>query len=131
MKRSVIALALASVVAFSGLAGCSNTTQNSLPNGRPTADHPTPAPSKSAPGIGNISFCVGQSDTHQLHNPVTIAVYRGTDVLGLKNTVVAHRIVIPVAAGQFDVIVDNVVMLSGFVSNGQTIKGQSGRFCPN
>ncbi len=124
-------VALVAVVAISGLAGCSssNKTTNSLPSVRPSVAA-SPAPSATAPGIGTVSYCVRQSPTYQLKSPVTIAIYRGTVVVGRKDTYVGTRVNIPIPAGDFDVIVDNTVLLHGFVTDGKTVSSQTGRFCP-
>ena len=132
MRRTFAALGLAAAIAV-GLSGCaSNSVPNSLID-RPTGTaNPvlTPTPTPSSTGIGTISFCVGEDQNHKPREAVIISVYRNTDILGLKKTFVARRVQIPIATGHFDVIVSNTIVMSGDMKNGQTISGQTGRFCP-
>jgi maltose-binding protein MalE len=130
VKRSAaIAIAVAAI-ALSGLSACSaKQTTNSLDNARPSGNV-SASPTVSLPGIGTISYCVGQSADFAPDSQVTIAVYRGTDILGRKDAKVGDRVSIPVGAGSYDIVVNNIILQSGTVKDGQTVSGETGRFCP-
>ena len=130
MKRSaVIAIAIAAI-ALSGLSGCAaKTTTNSLDNQRPSAAV-SASPTISMPGIGTISYCVGQSSDFSPGSEVTIAIYRDTQILGRKVAKVGDRVSINVEAGSYDIIVNNIILKSGVIKDGETVTGETGRFCP-
>ena len=130
MKRSaVIAIAVAAI-ALSGLSACSaKKTTDSIDNQRPSAAV-SASPTVSLPGIGTISYCVGQSTDFSPGTEVTIAIYRDVQLLGRKVAKVGDRVSIDVEAGSYDVIVNNIILKSGIVKNGETVKGETGRFCP-
>ena len=129
VKRSIVALACV-VLAVSGLSACSagKQTTNSLDQQNASAT-PSPIPTVSYKGIATISYCVGQGPNFEIAQPITISVYRNVEVLGLKNTVVGKRVSIPIAAGSYDIVVNNTILHSGVLKDGETYTGSSGRLC--
>jgi hypothetical protein len=130
VKRSaVIAIAVAAI-ALSGLSACSaKKTTNSIDNARPSGAV-SPSPTISLPGIGTISYCVGQSSDFSPGSAVSIAIYRDTNLLGRKDVKVGDRVSIPVEAGSYDIVVNNIILKSGVIKDGETVTGETGRFCP-
>jgi hypothetical protein len=129
VKRSAAAAVAVAVIALSGLSACTaKTTNNSIDDARTSA--PKPSPTVVLPGIATISYCVGESTSHAAHAPVTIALYRGTQILGRKDTTVGTRVSIDIEAGSYDLVVSNVILQSGIAKDGQTVTGDTGRFCP-
>jgi hypothetical protein len=112
------------------LSACSaKQTTNSIDDARPSAPV-SASPTVSLSGIGTISYCVGQTPDFAPGSEVTIAIYRGTDLLGRKDAKVGARVAIDVEAGSYDVIVNNTILKSGIIKDGQTVSGETGRFCP-
>lgn len=128
MKRTIVALACV-VLAVSGLSGCAKKQTTDSLDQQNASKSPSPIPTISLSGIATVNYCVGQSADYNIGQPVTIAIYRDVDLLGKKDTEVGKRVDIPIAAGSFDVIVNNTILYSGVVKNGETYKGQSGRLC--
>jgi hypothetical protein len=130
VKRSAVIAIAAAAIALSGLSACSaKQTTDSIDNARPSGAV-SASPTVSMPGIGTISYCVGQSTDFAPGSEVTIAIYRDVQLLGRKVAKVGDRVSINVAAGSYEVIVNNLILKSGIVKDGETVSGETGRFCP-
>ena len=118
------------VVALSAIAmlsGCSASGGAASPS--PTVSAAAASPGVTG-GLGEISYCVGESIQFKAGQTARVWFVCGSHVLGSSDVEVPMRVSLTVNPGPFTVVVDDQPMFSGTVGAGQVASGSDGDNCP-